>query len=306
MISVIIPVYNASKYLRQCLDSVLAQTFGDFEIVAVDDGSTDESAAILDEYAARDKRVRVFHRPNRGVSAARNYAIDQATGERLTFVDSDDALHPEALKRQNTVMEDLDADVVCSDYSYDREKLTLGRVEYIWNATQAVKANLHQTKRQNNSVGGKLFRREVIGRGRFTEGIRYEDLDVVYRWLAQARKVVSLTDRLYWYRMHYTNFINTWSRTRADVLDVVECAERWAEANMPDAREAARDRAFGAACNIFLLASRYSAGDPACDRAWRMICDRRGKVLFASGVRAKNRLGALISYLGPRIFALFK
>ena len=88
--SIIIPVYNVAPYLRECLDSVLAQTFTDWEAICVDDGSTDDSGAILDEYVARDKRFRVIHQKNAGVSAARNRALQVALGEWITFLDGDD------------------------------------------------------------------------------------------------------------------------------------------------------------------------------------------------------------------------
>ena len=89
-ISVIVPVYNTEKYLRRCIDSVLAQTYQDFELLLIDDGSKDSSGAICDEYAAKDARVRVFHKENGGVSSARNLGLDNARGEWVTFVDSDD------------------------------------------------------------------------------------------------------------------------------------------------------------------------------------------------------------------------
>ena len=97
--SIIIPVYNVAPYLRECLDSVLAQTFTDWEAICVDDGSTDGSGAILDEYAAKDSRFRVFHQSNAGVSAARNRGLDEAKGEWIWFVDSDDKIKPYALER---------------------------------------------------------------------------------------------------------------------------------------------------------------------------------------------------------------
>lgn len=90
--SIIIPVYNVAPYLRECLDSVLAQTFKDWEAICVDDGSTDGSGEILDEYAAKDSRFRVFHQPNAGVSAARNKALDEAMGEWVCFIDADDSV----------------------------------------------------------------------------------------------------------------------------------------------------------------------------------------------------------------------
>lgn len=96
--SIVIPVYNVAACLRECLDSVLAQTFGDWETLCVDDGSTDGSGAILDEYAARDSRFRIVHQPNAGVGAARNAALEMAVGEWLTFLDGDDRLREDALE----------------------------------------------------------------------------------------------------------------------------------------------------------------------------------------------------------------
>lgn len=93
-ISIIIPVYNSEKYLRECLDSVLAQIYTDFEVLLIDDGSTDASGAICEEYATRDARFKVFHKENGGVSSARNLGIEKAKGEWITFVDSDDVLTP--------------------------------------------------------------------------------------------------------------------------------------------------------------------------------------------------------------------
>lgn len=92
LLSIIIPIYNASQYLRQCLDSIVAQTVGDWEAILVDDGSTDGSAGICDEYAKKDSRFRVFHRQNGGVGRARNFALDQAKGDVISFVDADDWL----------------------------------------------------------------------------------------------------------------------------------------------------------------------------------------------------------------------
>ncbi len=98
-ISVIIPVYNAAAYLRECIDSLLSQTFTDWEALCVDDGSTDESGIILDEYAAKDRRIKVFHQSNKGVSAARNFALESAKGEYVCFLDGDDIFDRDFLER---------------------------------------------------------------------------------------------------------------------------------------------------------------------------------------------------------------
>ena len=119
MISIIVPIYKAEKYLHRCVDSILAQTFTDFELILVNDGSPDNSGAICDEYALKDSRVRVFHKENGGVSSARNLGLDNAQGEWITFVDSDDWLKHECLEQ---LTNQLDADMIkCGMESSDRK-----------------------------------------------------------------------------------------------------------------------------------------------------------------------------------------
>lgn len=117
LISVIIPVYNVESYLHQCIDSVLAQTYQDFELLLIDDGSTDGSGAICDAYAAKDARVQVFHKENGGVSSARNIGINNSTGEWITFVDSDDWIAKECLNILiGKELQQTDSDFVVASY----------------------------------------------------------------------------------------------------------------------------------------------------------------------------------------------
>ena len=125
MISIIIPVFNAEQYLRRCLDSVKAQTYTDFEAILVDDGSTDSSGRICDEYASLDRRFRVVHQPNQGVSAARNLGLDLAAGDYVYFADGDDELRPEALEHLYSAIIQGKYDVSASGYSLVKD----GKVE---------------------------------------------------------------------------------------------------------------------------------------------------------------------------------
>jgi len=118
LLSIIVPVYNSEKYLARCLDSILAQTFKNFECILVDDGSVDQSPAICDEYAGRDGRIQVLHKNNEGVSAARNDGIQAACGGYIAFVDSDDTVHPEMYRLLIEKIENEKTDVVCCGYSH--------------------------------------------------------------------------------------------------------------------------------------------------------------------------------------------
>lgn len=120
-ISVIVPVYKAEQYLPQCIESILSQSYGDLELILVDDGSPDNSGAICDQYASKDIRVKVFHKENGGVSSARNLGIEKAQGEWITFVDADDAIEPNTLSKCSTYFDGVDAVRFSMKYVYSED-----------------------------------------------------------------------------------------------------------------------------------------------------------------------------------------
>jgi glycosyltransferase involved in cell wall biosynthesis len=129
LVSVIVPVYKAEKWLHRCVDSILAQTMENFELLLIDDGSPDRSGEICDEYAAKDSRVRVFHKENGGVSSARNLGLDNAQGEWISFVDADD------LVEENYIAELLssaknDGSLVISGLKKEKNGIVINRVEF--------------------------------------------------------------------------------------------------------------------------------------------------------------------------------
>ena len=182
-VSVIVPVYKAEKYLRKCVDSILAQTFRDFEVLLVDDGSPDKSGEICDEYAGKDPRVRVFHKENGGVSSARNKGIDEARGEWITFVDADDWLSLETFECLSTYFKDYDVirfSMVSVFPAYSKTKeLNEGvtREEYI---------KLLVERRTILGVWGGLYRLDKIREA----GLRFrEDIINGEDWLFQFQAV---------------------------------------------------------------------------------------------------------------------
>lgn len=117
-ISVIIPVYNSEKFLDACIDSIVKQTYQNFEIILVDDGSTDDSPSLCDQYAAQDKRIKVIHQDNQGVSAARNNGLDLATGDLVSFIDSDDTLDEDMYELLVKLFEENSADITHCGYKH--------------------------------------------------------------------------------------------------------------------------------------------------------------------------------------------
>ncbi len=182
-ISVIVPVYKAERYLQECINSILNQTFTDLELILVDDGSPDNSGAICDEYAEKDKRVKVFHQENRGVSAARNLGIDNAKGEYITFVDSDDYIESYTLEILYYDIISNKADISCahgrSKYSDTKEALEKSK-QIIWRDNDAIKKSLLDHSATYSSCR-KLYKKEFINDIRFEEGRKiHEDSFFVF------------------------------------------------------------------------------------------------------------------------------
>ena len=129
MISIITPIYQAEKYLENLINSIINQTYHDWELLLIDDGSTDGSAEICNRYAHKDKRIRVFHKANGGVSSARNQAMDMAKGDYLAFADSDDWVEANWLEQLYTIAKEQEADIVVSDYYEEYPQKTLCEVK---------------------------------------------------------------------------------------------------------------------------------------------------------------------------------
>ena len=131
LISVIIPVYNSEKYLTRCLDSILANTYKNIEVICVNDGSTDNSAKLLNEYAIKDRRMRIIHKSNGGLSSARNAGLREIKGKFLTFIDSDDWIHPQYFEiLENAIVnDDTDAVICCFKQSNDVESVKFEKID---------------------------------------------------------------------------------------------------------------------------------------------------------------------------------
>ena len=204
--SVIIPVYNVAPYLRECLDSILAQSFTDWECLCVNDGSTDESGAILDEYAAKDTRFRVFHQENRGVSAARNQALACVCGEFICFADGDDIAYPWWLETFYTLQQKTGADLVRTKFPGHRPyKATPPNLRQLCAIEYHGRKDVLEWGWTTLSSDGYPFiyalRRTCLGAARFLTGVRKkEDILFGLSFLPNLNRCVQCNIITYWYR----------------------------------------------------------------------------------------------------------
>lgn len=208
-ISVIVPVYNAEPYLEQCINSILRQTFIDFELILIDDGSTDNSGELCDRFAEKDKRILVIHQENRGQAAARNVAVSKAKGKWICFVDSDDCIHYQMLEylyfavvNNNVGMgicgaieaEHLPVEFNDSlSYDFDTMIVTEDVLKYFCS----------DVKYWYWVVWAKLIRKDIVESVPFEEGRIYEDNAIVFRWLILAKKIAVTNLRMYYYYINY-------------------------------------------------------------------------------------------------------
>ena len=206
-VSVIVPVYKAEQYLHQCIDSILSQSFTDWELILVDDGSPDRSGAICDEYAQKDTRIQVIHKENGGVSSARNVALGRITGEWLTFVDSDDCLYPNALQRWFEVAEQNNLDLIQCYFNREyKEGQVEGEATEVLTAAQYVDLENYLT-----CAGGNLFKSSIVKEHtlRFDENVKLgEDQIFLLNYMQLCTRIQRIGDVLYFYRNNEQSAVN--------------------------------------------------------------------------------------------------
>lgn len=226
-ISVIVPVYKVEAYLGRCVDSILAQSFSDFELILVDDGSPDRCGAICDEYAKKDSRIVVIHQKNAGLSAARNTGIDWAfahsDSQWLTFIDSDDWVHPEYLERLlNAAIENRVSVSIC-DYVLTEGENPVIAPDELEPARWATESFYVQHNVNATIACAKLYRKECFQSIRYPLGKLHEDEFVTYQILFLFPSVVFIDSPLYLYYVNPNSIIHAGqSRLRDDKYEALE------------------------------------------------------------------------------------
>lgn len=202
-ISIIIPVYKVEEYLPTCLDSVLEQTFTDWEAICVNDGSPDNCGKILSEYAPKDSRIKVITQDNQGVSVVRNKALEVAQGEYICFLDSDDELAPTFLQKMYQAITDTKADMVWCDFQQGEEKQSWQEQNAdIKVYTNAFDKFIEEKTNMGAMVWNKLYKRELLKELRFNTEISQGGEDILYLCQAvyYARIITYIHNELYFYR----------------------------------------------------------------------------------------------------------
>ena len=204
LISIIVPVYNVESYLSKCLESIINQTYKNIEIILIDDGSTDDSGKICDEYAAKDNRINIIHKTNGGVSDARNSGLEIAQGEYIGFVDSDDYIELDMYETLLNFLLNNNLDVVmCSSYKVKNKNIIKCKdfKPYIFNSKEEIIEDLLINKYKGSpiTVWNKLFKRGVLKEVRFIKDKEYEDIYFLLEWIKFTNRFGRIPYHGYYY-----------------------------------------------------------------------------------------------------------
>lgn len=237
-VSIIVPVYNVENYLRRCVDSILGQTFRNYELILVNDGSKDSSGKLCEEYAMQYSNVRVIHKSNGGPSSARNEGLEVADGKYFAFVDSDDYIHPEMIGTLHALARSHSSDVVMCQYRRTTEEKVTHKSDFAeakvchYTNIQAVDELLridedHQSGKTNGLhwilAWNKLYKRHLFDGLRYKDGLLFEDIHIIHRLLYKCSKITYIPQPLYNYYQRPDSIVNSgFSIKKADKVYALE------------------------------------------------------------------------------------
>lgn len=226
LVSVIVPVYNVEQYLNKCVDSIINQTYSNIEIILVDDGSTDNSGKICDKYALNDKRVKVIHKSNGGLSDARNRGIDVSGGKYLAFIDSDDWIEPDMIEKMynNAIENNADISVCQYEIVYSREAVINNKSDriFVYKGTDIVLAMYKDAVFASHACN-KIYKRKLFDGIRYPVGKLYEDQYTTYKLLWKSKRLVYTEEKYYYYYMRSDSIVNrVFDEKNLDVLYATE------------------------------------------------------------------------------------
>lgn len=214
LISIIVPVYNVEKYLNNCIKSIIGQTYKNIEIILVDDGSTDNSSKICDDYAKKDKRIKVIHQKNSGLSEARNIGIKNASGTYIGFVDSDDYIAKDMFEYLFKLVKTNHADISICNYSMvteytneDKSKNIEKEKIKILDSKDALKELLSE-KRIQNYAWNKLYKKSLFENLSYPAKMKMEDLGTTYKLFLKAKKIILSNQKKYFYLQRPESILN--------------------------------------------------------------------------------------------------
>ena len=311
LISVIVPVYNVEQYLKECIHSILKQTYQNFEMILVDDGSTDRSGEICDEYSLKDERIKVIQKVNGGLSSARNTGIEEAKGSFFAFIDSDDYIDKVFLEALYHQLMEKDADICeCSFFRLKHNKLIPERLfhsETLDNET-AVRRLFASPYESFVVTWNKLYKKSLFEKIRFPEGKLQEDEFTTYKLLYQSRKIAYVNQNLYIYRIRENSIMKSGrSVEKAEALDSIGEIEAYFQHHKVNMRNEIIFHEFSLQIVLLNLMVESNHYNP---QLWKRIKNnirRNKKILFHSPfLKRGHKIYLIAILLGKTAYVAFQ
>lgn len=306
LISVIVPVYNVEKYLPRCVDSILGQTYANLEIILVDDGSPDSSGAICDEYAAKDRRIKIIHKKNGGLSDARNVAIDIAKGEYITFVDSDDYVASDYVETLYRLIEKYrcKAGVAWLRTFHEGREADTNQppyIEKVFDRMEGIEKMFYQ-ELFDTTAWGKIYHRTLFSTGiRYPVGLLYEDLSTTYLLFLQSDRIAYCNRIVYNYQLRANSIEGQpFNVNKLDSAIKILSMMQGHSKDLKPITKSVRCRLLSFCLHI-LLEMPEDFFDERKQVLVDFVRNNRRLVMADWKARKKARLGALASYMGLKV-----
>lgn len=306
LISVIIPIYDVEPYLRNCLDSVVGQTYRNLEIICVDDGSPDGCGAICDEYAAKDNRIRVIHKENGGLSSARNAGIEIAHGDFVSFIDSDDRVDPDMVEYLYRLLEKYDADIsVCLTTVYGKQQwkpYELAKEEII--GSKECTERLLYNDGVSVSAWAKLYKKELFTDIRFPDGKIFEDVGTTYRTFLSAEYIALGNEAKYNYTIRENSILTgTFDRRKLDMMEMSERMARDISEVYPDLEKAVfRWRMYARFSTLNRMMQAGSEWEPERREMIDFVKENAGALLADPKVQRRDKIATILILIGYPLY----
>lgn len=315
-VSIIIPAYNTEDYLEACLDSIKFQTFDDFECIVVNDGSTDNTARIVENFIKEDPRFQLINQENAGPSVARNIGISKATSPWLTFVDSDDMIAPTYLETLFSILDGSEI-ACCGSRKFSElpapipgNKETFQSKKSIrkWSPEDALAQALYQDKVPDLSAWNKLYAAHLWKDVQFPAGKYFEDIYIIPQILMKANKIASISLPLYLYRQRESSILHSaYDSKMAELMNIAEHALETVKKHNAHIKliHAAENTVISASFSILMRTTETEEFHDVRNRAWQHIHELRFRNILDSKVRFKNKVASILSYLPQKTFLKF-
>lgn len=305
MISVIVPVYKVEKYLDKCIQSILNQTYRDFEIILIDDGSPDNCPRMCDTYMKKYSCIKTYHKKNGGLSDARNFGVNHANGEFITFVDSDDYVSPDYLETLNGLIKNYKCNIAVTgiDIVTECEKISKRSEQkiYVYTGIQALEKMLYQDT-LDTSACAMLLPIEIAKQNPFPIGKYHEDELTTYKYYSSVNKVVVTSSKQYFYVQRSGSIMHVFGKSGLDELDAADNLVEFCRKNYPELVQAAMSKKFSDYCQVLLSSKELKKVYPeAYIRICNYLDESKYKIVKDRKCRLKNRVAALLCIINREL-----